>query len=153
VSSLAGATSHSRWVNPPLLYFWVSIITAGANFLFCLLQLSVDQSTKGDFGPNIITDMINPQWGFDPINNISIIIRILFAVTLFQHSPLTRRVFFNSIRRERSASSVASRGQYQSIINIILEHWLANLRVIGSFSSSATSSFSKECHHHLHQYV
>jgi hypothetical protein len=51
--------------------------------------------------------------GINPINNISIIIRILFAVTLFQHSPLTRRVFFNSIRRERSASSVASGGQYR----------------------------------------
>jgi hypothetical protein len=41
---------------------------------------------------------------------IIIIIRILFAVTLFQHSPLTRRVFFNSIRRERSTSPVASGG-------------------------------------------
>jgi hypothetical protein len=39
--------------------------------------------------------------GIDPINKISIIIRILFAVTLFQHSPLTRRVFFSSIMRER----------------------------------------------------
>jgi hypothetical protein len=39
--------------------------------------------------------------GIDPMNNISIIIRILFAVTLFQHSPLTRRVFFSSIMRER----------------------------------------------------
>jgi hypothetical protein len=36
--------------------------------------------------------------GIDPMNNITIIIRILFAVTLFQHSPLTRRVFFNNIR-------------------------------------------------------
>jgi hypothetical protein len=51
--------------------------------------------------------MINPQWGFNPI-----IIRMLFAVTLFQHSPLTRGVFFISIRRERSASSMASRGKY-----------------------------------------
>jgi hypothetical protein len=52
--------------------------------------------------------MINPQWGFNPMNKI--IIRMLFAVTLFQHSPLTRRVFFISIRRERFASSVASGG-------------------------------------------
>ena len=35
------------------------------------------------------------------MNNISIINIILFAVTLFQHSPLTRRVFYNNIRRER----------------------------------------------------
>jgi hypothetical protein len=48
--------------------------------------------------------------GINPNNKITIIIRILFAVTLFQHSPLTRRVFFINIRRERSASSVASGG-------------------------------------------
>jgi hypothetical protein len=35
------------------------------------------------------------------MNNTTIIIRIHFAVTLFQHSPLTRRVFYNNIRRER----------------------------------------------------
>jgi hypothetical protein len=35
------------------------------------------------------------------MNNTTIIIRIHFAVTLFQHSPLTRRVFYNIIRRER----------------------------------------------------
>jgi hypothetical protein len=35
------------------------------------------------------------------MNNATIIIRIHFAVTLFQHSPLTRRVFYNNIRRER----------------------------------------------------
>jgi hypothetical protein len=88
--------------------------------------------------------------GIDPMNNITIIIRILFAVTLFQHSPLTRRVFFNNIRRERSASSVASGGQYH-------QYHLGTLAGISTshqkFSSSTTSSFSKECHHHLHQYV
>jgi hypothetical protein len=35
------------------------------------------------------------------MNNILIITIILFAVTLFQHSPLTRRVFFGSIMIER----------------------------------------------------
>jgi hypothetical protein len=45
--------------------------------------------------------MINPQKGIDLMNNTSIINRILFAVTIFQHSPLTRRVFYNNIRRER----------------------------------------------------
>jgi hypothetical protein len=50
--------------------------------------------------------------GIDPMNNISIIIRILFAVTIFQHSPLTRRVFFSSIMRERemTTSSTTSNG-------------------------------------------
>jgi hypothetical protein len=84
------------------------------------------------------------------MNKITIIIRILFAVTLFQHSPLTRRVFFNNIRRERSASSVASGGQYRQYH---LETLASTFTSHQKFSSSATSSFSKECHHHLHQYV
>jgi hypothetical protein len=46
-------------------------------------------------------DMINPQKGIDLINNKSIINKILFAVTIFQYSPLTRRVFYNIMRRER----------------------------------------------------
>jgi hypothetical protein len=43
--------------------------------------------------------MINPQWGFNPI-----IIRMLFAVTLFQqrvmkvHKGLTRKGYFHFIR-------------------------------------------------------
>jgi hypothetical protein len=46
-------------------------------------------------------DMINPQKGIDLLNNNSIINIILFAITIFEHSPLTRRVFYNIIRRER----------------------------------------------------
>jgi hypothetical protein len=54
-------------------------------------------------------DMINPQKGIDLMNNTSIINRILFAVTIFQHSPLTRRVFYNIIReRERATTSTTS---------------------------------------------
>jgi hypothetical protein len=86
--------------------------------------------------------------GINPNNKIAIIIRMLFAVTLFQHSPLTRRVFFINIRRERSASSVALGGQYrqyhlETLASIFTSH--------RQFSSLATSSFSKECYHHLHQ--
>jgi hypothetical protein len=50
-------------------------------------------------------DMINPQKGIDLINNDSIINRILFAVTIFQHYPLTRRVFYNIIR-EREGNNI-----------------------------------------------
>jgi hypothetical protein len=59
-------------------------------------------------------NMINPQKGIDLMNNNSIINRILFAVTIFQHSPLTRRVFYryNSIQhhkeRERATTSTSS---------------------------------------------
>jgi hypothetical protein len=52
--------------------------------------------------------MINPQKGIDLYDNNSIIIRILFAVTIFQHSPLTRRVFYNTTssgEREETTSS------------------------------------------------
>jgi hypothetical protein len=35
------------------------------------------------------------------MNNTTIIIGIHFAVILFQHSPLTRRVFYDNIRQER----------------------------------------------------
>jgi hypothetical protein len=52
-------------------------------------------------------DMINPQKGIDLMNNDSIINRILFAVTIFQHSPLTRRVFYNIIIiREREGNNI-----------------------------------------------
>jgi hypothetical protein len=63
--------------------------------------------------------------GIDPINKMSIIIRILFAVTLFQYSPLTRRVFFNNIMRERekTTSSTASGRRTASSIS----SWLAYL--------------------------
>jgi hypothetical protein len=76
--------------------------------------------------------MINPQKGIDLFNNNSIIIRIYFAVTIFQHSPLTRRVFYNIIRREREGSNIISIWNidwhiYKSsevflIINIIIIH-------------------------------
>jgi hypothetical protein len=51
-------------------------------------------------------DMINPQKGIDIMDNTSIINRIPFAFTIFQHSPLTRRVFYNIIRREREVNII-----------------------------------------------
>jgi hypothetical protein len=64
-------------------------------------------------------DMINPQKGIDLMNNDSIINRILFAVTIFQHSPLTRRVFYNIIReRERATTSTT----YGTLTGISINH-------------------------------
>jgi hypothetical protein len=51
-------------------------------------------------------EMINPQKGIDLMNKISIINRILFVVTIFQLSPLTRRVFYNIIGREREGNNI-----------------------------------------------
>jgi uncharacterized protein (UPF0303 family) len=62
--------------------------------------------------------MINPQKGIDIMNNNSIINRILFAVTIFQHSPLTRRVFCNINKRERATTSKT----YETLIDISINH-------------------------------
>ena len=45
---LAGPTSHTGWVNPPIIKSGPFIITVGANFLFFTLYLSDDQSAKAD---------------------------------------------------------------------------------------------------------
>jgi hypothetical protein len=75
--------------------------------------------------------MINPQKGIDLMNNKSIINRIFFAVTIFQHSPLTRRVFYNIIRRERERETTSTVSRTLNGISI-------NHR---KFFSSSISSF------------
>jgi hypothetical protein len=66
--------------------------------------------------------MINPQKGIDLINNGSIINRILFAVTIFQHSPLTRTVYkhnsINIIRRERERETTSTTSRTLTGISI-----------------------------------
>jgi hypothetical protein len=78
-------------------------------------------------------DMINPQKGIDLMNNDSIINRILFAVTIFQHSPLTRRVFYNIIRRERGQATSTTSG---TLTGISINHQKF-------FSSSISSSTAR----------
>jgi hypothetical protein len=81
-------------------------------------------------------DMINPQKGIDLMNNDSIINRILFAVTIFQHSPLTRRVFYNIIReRERATTSTTS----GTLTGISINH---RKFFSSSISSSTTRSWN-----------
>jgi hypothetical protein len=46
------------------------------------------------------------------MNNESIINRILFVVKIFQHSPLTRRVFYNIMRREREGNNINNTWKY-----------------------------------------
>jgi hypothetical protein len=77
--------------------------------------------------------MINPQKGIDLMNNTSIINRTLFSVTLFQHSPLTRRVFYNNIKRERGHHHQQNLG---TLTNVYINHQ--------KFFSSSISSFSTE---------
>jgi hypothetical protein len=52
--------------------------------------------------------MINLQKGIDLMNNNSIINRILCAITIFQHSHLTRRLLYSIIKREREGSNINS---------------------------------------------
>jgi hypothetical protein len=86
--------------------------------------------------------MINPQKGIDLMNNTSIIIKILFVVTIFQHSPLTRRVFYNNIRRERGQQHQARERTTSSTTS-----WNTDWRIYKSsevfFFSSSTSSFTE----------
>jgi hypothetical protein len=90
--------------------------------------------------------------GIDPMNNISIIIRILFAVTLFQHSPLTRRVFFSSIMREREDNIINNikwvRGQHHqyhlgTLTGISINHrevfFIGNIVILKGMPSSSAS--------------
>jgi hypothetical protein len=77
--------------------------------------------------------MINPQKGIDLMNNTSIIIRILFAVTIFKHSPLTIRVFYNNIRPEIGHHHQQHLG---TLTGVSINLW--------KFFSSSTSSITTE---------
>ena len=64
--------------------------------------------------------------------------RILFEVTIFQHSPLTRRVFYNNINNNKSRD----RGHHQHQQgNTSINHWK-----IFNIMQSSSSMFS--LHHH-----
>jgi hypothetical protein len=88
-------------------------------------------------------DMINPQKGIDLMNNDSIINRILFAVTIFQHSPLTS-VFYN-IEREREGSNI------NSIWNIDW-HIYKSSKVFLIINIIIHNKELEWNHHHLHQH-
>jgi hypothetical protein len=86
-------------------------------------------------------NMINPQKGIDLMNNNSIINRILFAVTIFQHSPFTRRVFYNITRREREGGGGGATTSTTSgtLIGIFIYH---PKFFSSSISSSTTGSWN-----------
>ena len=125
-SSLAGPTSSSGWLQPPLIYI------LGPTSYSAYYNYDLTNPQKGIWSFTI-PDMINPQKGIDLMNNTSIIIRILFAVTLFQHSPLTRRVFYNNIRREREGATTST--TYGTLTGISINHRKF-------FSSSSFSAWS-----------
>ena len=148
-----GRVDFSNWVvMNTFIIFRASLISFGADFLFFLLQLSFDQSAKGDL---VLYNNRHDQsvMGIDPMNNISNNNKNTLSITLFQNSPLTRRVFFNNIKREREDNIINNiewvRGQHHqyhlgTLTGVSINHQ--------KFSSSEKSSFSKECNHQLHQY-
>jgi hypothetical protein len=81
--------------------------------------------------------MINPQKGTGLMNNNSIINRILFLVTIFQHSPLTRRVFYNIIMKERERESTSTSSGTLIGISINRQKFFSS-----SISSSTTRSWN-----------
>jgi hypothetical protein len=101
--------------------------------------------------------------GIDLMNNSTTIIRIHFEVTLFQHSPLTIRVFFNSIRRERGqhhqphqvgeriALSISSWNTDWHIYKSSKVFLIGNIVILKGMKSSSTSiwiSIKLIYHHH-----
>jgi len=99
--------------------------------------------------------------GIDLMNNSTIIIRIHFAVTLFQHSPLTRRVFFINIRRERehhqqhqvgerTTSSISSWNTDWRIYKSSKFFLIDNIVILKRMKSSSASIWIsiKLIHHH-----
>jgi hypothetical protein len=91
-------------------------------------------------------NMINPQKGIDLMNKNSIINRIIFAVTIFQHSPLTRRVFYNIIRREREGSNI------NSIWNIDWHIYKSSKVFLFINIIIHSKELEWHHHHHLHQH-
>jgi hypothetical protein len=92
--------------------------------------------------------MINPQKGIGLMNNTSIINRILFAVTLFQHSPLTRRVFYNNIERERGQHH---QQHLATLTGVCINHpkfFSSSISSIMISSSASTWISIKLIHHH-----
>ena len=97
------------------------------------------------------------------MNIKSIIIRILFAVTLFQHSPLTRRVFYNHIRQERgqhhqkhqvgerTSSSISSWNTDWRIYKSSEVFFIGSIVILkGMHSSFASICISIKLIHHHH---
>jgi hypothetical protein len=82
--------------------------------------------------------MINPQWGFNPI-----IIRMLFAVTLFQQKPTPEKIIemvkYKAITYQRNGSDNASKSRQKipkastsldTDLSVDLGSWIANAKVL-----------------------
>jgi hypothetical protein len=96
------------------------------------------------------------------MNNTTIIIRIHFAVTLFQYSPLRRRVFYNNIRRERgqhhqqhqvgerTTSSISSWNIDWRIYKSLKVFLIGSIVILNGMKSSSASIWIsiKLIHHH-----
>jgi hypothetical protein len=88
--------------------------------------------------------------GIDPMNNISNNNKNKLCSYIISTLPLNKKGILQQHQmRERPLSSTTSGGQLHQYhlgtpTSVSINHQ--------KFSSSAASSFSKECNHHLHQY-
>jgi hypothetical protein len=88
--------------------------------------------------------------GIDPMNNISNNNQNTLCSYIISTLPLNKKGILQQHRvRERIASSTTLGGQHHQYRLGTLTGVSINHR---KFSSLATSSFSKECNHHMHQY-
>jgi hypothetical protein len=89
--------------------------------------------------------------GIDPINNISNNNKNTLCSYIISTLPLSKKGILQQHQmRERPLSSTTSGGKHHkyhlgTLIGVSINHQ--------KFSSLEASSFSKECNHHLHQYV
>ena len=83
-----GRADFWNWVGKPTFIIFLGLFNICWGWLLILpITLVFWPIRKRGFGPITITDMINPQWGLIQWIIYQIIIRIHFAVTLFQQCP------------------------------------------------------------------
>ena len=139
-----GGYNHLYYVSGPLWYilgptssfaYYNYIMTNPQKGIWSFYNIRHDQSTMG----------------IDPMNNISNNNKNTLCSYIILILPLNKKgILQHHQAREREDNIINNIKWEDNIINIILVGVSINHR---KFSSSITSSFSKECHHHLHQYV
>jgi hypothetical protein len=82
------------------------------------------------------------------MNNTTIITRIHFAVTLFQQSPLTRRVFYNNIKRERGQHH--QQHQVGEKTTSSISSWNTDWRIYKSSEVFLIINTAQRLEHHQH---
>jgi hypothetical protein len=139
-----GGYNHLYYIPGPLWYilgptssfsYYNYIMTNPQKGIWSFYNSRHDQSTMG----------------IDPMNNISNNNKNTLCSYIISTLPLNKKGILQQHQtRERPLSSTTSGGQHHQYHLGTLTGISINHR---KFSSSTTLSFSKECNHHLHQYI